>query len=64
MNKKTTAEITDNILCDLEVIGGVLDLVKQRDEDDNTGLLGVYAASKLINLVVLQVIELQDKLPS
>ena len=64
MNKKTTTEITDNILCDLEVIGGVLDLVKQRDEDDNTGLLGVYAASKLINLVVLQVIELQDKLPS
>lgn len=64
MNKKTTTEITDNILCDLEVIGGVLDLVKQRDEDDNTGLLGVYAASKLLNLVVLQVIELQDKLPS
>ena len=62
MNKKTTTEITDNILCDLEVIGGVLDLVKQRDEDDNTGLLGVYAASKLINLVVLQVIELQDTL--
>lgn len=62
MNGKTTAEITDNILCDLEVIGGVLDLVKQRDEDDNTGLLGVYAASKLINLVVLRVIELQDTL--
>ncbi len=64
MNGKTTNEIACDILCDLDTISGVLDLVKQRDEADNTGLSGVYAASKLINLVVLQVIELQDKLPS